>query len=133
MIESPASRLLQVLPRAGRRQRWRPMKSPRVIALLLTLALSVTVVGADKRPLTPQDLWAVKRLSSPAVSPDGKTVVFTIQEWSIEKNKSTSSLWLVDTAGGAPRRLTDRKSTRLNSSHQIISYAVFCLKKKKRA
>src|SRR5438552_8197734 len=30
--------------------------------------------------------------------------------------------------GGQPRR--DRKSTRLNSSHQIISYAVFCLKKK---
>src|SRR5258708_27960180 len=31
-----------------------------------------------------------------------------------------------------PARLRlDRKSTRLNSSHQIISYAVFCLKKKK--
>src|SRR5258708_27544852 len=30
--------------------------------------------------------------------------------------------------GGAQ---ADRKSTRLNSSHQIISYAVFCLKKKK--
>src|SRR5258708_16758208 len=30
------------------------------------------------------------------------------------------------------RRAQDRKSTRLNSSHQIISYAVFCLKKKKR-
>src|SRR5438552_12473575 len=32
------------------------------------------------------------------------------------------------------RRLAqgDRKSTRLNSSHQIISYAVFCLKKKKK-
>src|SRR5438552_9975374 len=28
--------------------------------------------------------------------------------------------------------LLDRKSTRLNSSHQIISYAVFCLKKKKK-
>src|SRR5258708_28447705 len=27
--------------------------------------------------------------------------------------------------------IQDRKSTRLNSSHQIISYAVFCLKKKK--
>src|SRR5947208_8877692 len=27
----------------------------------------------------------------------------------------------------------DRKSTRLNSSHQIISYAVFCLKKKKKS
>src|SRR2546422_8210958 len=30
------------------------------------------------------------------------------------------------------RRMTDRKSTRLNSSHGYISYAVFCLKKKKR-
>src|SRR5258708_11414619 len=29
-------------------------------------------------------------------------------------------------------RAIDRKSTRLNSSHQIISYAVFCLKKKKK-
>src|SRR5256885_8179780 len=28
-------------------------------------------------------------------------------------------------------RFTDRKSTRLNSSHLVISYAVFCLKKKK--
>src|SRR5258708_38536928 len=33
----------------------------------------------------------------------------------------------------APSNLgEDRKSTRLNSSHQIISYAVFCLKKKKK-
>ena len=83
------------------------MQSPRVIVLLLTLALAATVTAADKRPLTPQDLWAVKRLGSPALSPDGKTVVFTVQEWSIEKNKSTSNLWLVDTAGGAPRRLTN--------------------------
>src|SRR5258708_27162295 len=30
----------------------------------------------------------------------------------------------------APPGRLDRKSTRLNSSHQIISYAVFCLKKK---
>src|SRR5256886_11980295 len=30
-----------------------------------------------------------------------------------------------------PRRRGDRKSTRLNSSHSQISYAVFCLKKKK--
>src|SRR5256885_5647469 len=30
-----------------------------------------------------------------------------------------------------PRGLGDRKSTRLNSSHLVISYAVFCLKKKK--
>src|SRR5256885_9781735 len=31
-----------------------------------------------------------------------------------------------------PRNFRDRKSTRLNSSHLVISYAVFCLKKKKK-
>src|SRR2546426_3029436 len=47
---------------------------------------------------------------------------------------------VVDAAGNLARALqtakrmyltTDRKSTRLNSSHLVISYAVFCLKKKK--
>src|SRR2546421_7740542 len=36
---------------------------------------------------------------------------------------------LTDMFGGTP---SDRKSTRLNSSHDQISYAVFCLKKKKK-
>src|SRR5438552_9453150 len=39
--------------------------------------------------------------------------------------------WLVTVRALSERRdRQDRKSTRLNSSHQIISYAVFCLKKK---
>src|SRR2546426_8592548 len=37
---------------------------------------------------------------------------------------------LLERRGGRPTR--DRKSTRLNSSHLVISYAVFCLKKKKK-
>src|SRR2546426_4027497 len=39
-----------------------------------------------------------------------------------------------DATGGRPTdtQLVDRKSTRLNSSHLVISYAVFCLKKKKK-
>src|SRR2546427_7961775 len=35
-------------------------------------------------------------------------------------------------SASAPPRARDRKSTRLNSSHSQISYAVFCLKKKKK-
>src|SRR5207342_3825025 len=34
---------------------------------------------------------------------------------------------------GSPLKARDRKSTRLNSSHVKISYAVFCLKKKKKS
>src|SRR5256885_13268237 len=44
----------------------------------------------------------------------------------LERPRPTAShQWLVPGQGG------DRKSTRLNSSHLVISYAVFCLKKKK--
>ncbi|MBI5424471.1 MAG: S9 family peptidase [Opitutae bacterium] len=82
------------------------MKTPRVVALFVTVVLAVAAIAADKRPITPQDLWAIKRLGSPALSPDGKTVVFSQQEWSIEKNKPTSNLWAVDVASGAVRRLT---------------------------
>src|SRR5256885_10666055 len=39
--------------------------------------------------------------------------------------------WASRTADGSLADLVDRKSTRLNSSHLVISYAVFCLKKKK--
>src|SRR3712207_8067712 len=47
------------------------------------------------------------------------------------KRSTTCSLWrLSERRQSAPVR-TDRKSTRLNSSHANISYAVFCLEKKK--
>src|SRR5438477_6900719 len=57
------------------------------------------------------------------------------------RNKIVQSLRQRSTVGQAPllhghggycRASPDRKSTRLNSSHMSISYAVFCLKKKKK-
>src|SRR5256885_11417251 len=40
--------------------------------------------------------------------------------------------WFPQFEGEMPGVFRDRKSTRLNSSHLVISYAVFCLKKKKK-
>ena len=81
------------------------------ILLWLTLLaagwLAAAPAGAEnKRPITPYDLWAMKRLGSPVLSRDGARVVFTVTEWSIDKNKSTTHLWVVELAGGAPKRLT---------------------------
>src|SRR3712207_7770548 len=45
----------------------------------------------------------------------------------IQKNLGTTTLYVTHDQTEA---MTDRKSTRLNSSHANISYAVFCLKKK---
>src|SRR5258708_15121729 len=46
--------------------------------------------------------------------------------------KNQAATFLFDNQPGLIVEKEDRKSTRLNSSHQIISYAVFCLKKKKK-
>lgn len=75
--------------------------------LALGLLLSSTAIAQGKRPITAHDLWAVKRVGAPALSPDGRRAVVSVQEWSVEKNKPTARLWLVDVAGGRVRRLTN--------------------------
>src|SRR5436190_14988967 len=46
------------------------------------------------------------------------------------RDRRTGAARLHARAGLDPAGAVDRKSTRLNSSHTVISYAVFCLKKK---
>src|SRR5690625_6673413 len=50
--------------------------------------------------------------------------------WTVPASTAMSMSWLATTPGNL-LVIPDRKSTRLNSSHVAISYAVFCLKKKK--
>src|SRR5438034_3162325 len=65
----------------------------------------------------------------------------TLVEFTLEEAEGGTALTIVESGfdriplarrAEAFRMNTDRKSTRLNSSHTVISYAVFCLKKKKK-
>src|SRR5438034_501698 len=61
------------------------------------------------------------------------TTLFRSYEWCAEPQRLVgphAPACVPALHGGADRRRRDRKSTRLNSSHTVISYAVFCLKKK---
>src|SRR5256885_16946119 len=49
-----------------------------------------------------------------------------------QRHAATRDRWRARHRNRRGRRVGDRKSTRLNSSHLVISYAVFCLKKKKK-
>jgi dipeptidyl aminopeptidase/acylaminoacyl peptidase len=81
-------------------------------AILLALAVSASpLIAADKKPLTVDDMWAVQRVGTPALSPDGKTVAYTVSVYDMEENRSNGDLWVVPLAGGPPRRLTTNKAS----------------------
>jgi dipeptidyl aminopeptidase/acylaminoacyl peptidase len=77
------------------------------LALSLALAFSLSASAApEKRPFTIDDLVATPRVASPAMSPDGKLVAFTVARPSADSSKLESALWTVPVQGGTPRRLT---------------------------
>jgi dipeptidyl aminopeptidase/acylaminoacyl peptidase len=71
------------------------------------LCLFVWTAIAQKRPIAHEDVWLMKRVGEPVVSPDGRQVVFSLVEPDYDAAKQTSDLWIVPADGSAaPRRLT---------------------------
>src|SRR5438128_2134937 len=84
--------------------------------LLTALVVFGWFVAADrlpgqeaKRPITVEDLWKVKRLGKPSISPDGKWVAVEVTSYDMEKNDSTSQVWLLSTDGKTQKQLTTFK------------------------
>ena len=79
-------------------------------ALLLALVAATPLAAQQRHTITHEDVFLMKRISSPAISPDGRWIVFSVTEPSYTEGDQVSDLWLVPTAGGAePRRLTNTK------------------------
>ena len=67
--------------------------------------------AGDRTPLTHETMWQMKRVGAPAISPDGKWVVFSVTEPSYDEKEQTSDLWLVPADGSAaPRKITALKA-----------------------
>jgi dipeptidyl aminopeptidase/acylaminoacyl peptidase len=62
--------------------------------------------AAGKRAYTPSDNYRITNLSTPAISPDGKLVAFTVTTIREAKNTRHSEVWVVPTGGGDPVRYT---------------------------
>ena len=70
------------------------------------------VIAQKKKTITHEDLWLMKRVGTPQLSPDGKLVVFSVTEPAYDEKEIVNDLWLVSADGNAsPRRLTSGKST----------------------
>ena len=57
--------------------------------------------------MTPEVLWSFGRIGDPAVSPDGKTVLYSVTNYNIEENKSYRDLYSVPVSGGSRVKLTE--------------------------
>lgn len=60
--------------------------------------------------MTPEVLWSFGRVAEPSVSPDGKSVVYTVTFYNIPENKSYRDLYLLDIGKKESVRLTDTPS-----------------------
>lgn len=64
------------------------------------------VTAARDRPMAFEDLWNIVRVGPPAISPDAKWVAVEATKFSMEKNESTSDIWLLATDDSVQKQLT---------------------------
>jgi len=81
------------------------------LILILLLTCPALVSGAEKRALVLDDLYRLKSLGDLALSPDGKTVAFTVTTSDFRKAKQSQAIWLMDASGGNLRQATAGESS----------------------
>lgn len=73
------------------------------LAALLTLPLAAE---GTRRPLKVDDIFALKSVGDPQISPDGNWVAYTVRWLDAKEDSSDTDIYMVPFAGGAPLRLT---------------------------
>jgi dipeptidyl aminopeptidase/acylaminoacyl peptidase len=75
------------------------------LILLSLIALSFAALAQAKHPFTFEDMMKLKRVGEPQISPDGKWVIFSVVDVTLEANTKTPHVWIVPTAGGQEREI----------------------------
>jgi dipeptidyl aminopeptidase/acylaminoacyl peptidase len=71
-----------------------------LLAGVLLFPFGCRAFAQAKHPFTFEDMMKLKRVGEPEVSPDGKWVIFSVVDVSLEANTKTPHIWIVSTAGG---------------------------------
>ncbi len=84
----------------------RPGRLAPVVLLALPAVLVAQAGAPTPRAFRPTDVYRLTTVSSPAVSPDGRRVAFTVTTVKEAENRRHNEVWVVPTAGGEPVRFT---------------------------
>lgn len=84
---------------------------------IVILFSSVIVFAQNKKAITHEDMWLMKRVGAPEISPDGKWIVFSVLDPAYDEKDQTNDLWIVASDGNSkPRKLTGTRSGESNYS-----------------
>lgn len=87
------------------------MTTRRMLVLLLFLPVAFVHAQVQKRAMTLEDIFALKSVSDPQLSPDGRWVAYVVTEVDLKAGETNSDIWLVPAAGGEAIRLTTSKKS----------------------
>ncbi len=76
--------------------------------------MAVPVTAQTPRPLKVDDIFALKNVGDPRISPDGRWIAFTVSQLDQKKDASDTNIWMAPAAGGEAIQLTstDKPETR---------------------
>ncbi|MBK9097138.1 MAG: S9 family peptidase [bacterium] len=67
--------------------------------ILLILIITASIIPQSKHAITIDDFWSMKRIGAYDISPDEKTIVFSLTSYLMESNKGNSDLYLINSDG----------------------------------
>ena len=77
-----------------------------VISALVGFAISAPAAAQQRRPLKVDDIFALKGVNDPRVSPDGAWIAYTVSQMDAKKDATDTDIYMVAAGGGDPVRLT---------------------------
>src|SRR3990170_5693454 len=76
------------------------------LVIVFALAIAASPTSQEKRLLTVDDLFALKGVGDPRISPDGGWVAYTVSQMDAKKDSADTDIWMAPLAGGEAIRLT---------------------------
>jgi dipeptidyl aminopeptidase/acylaminoacyl peptidase len=81
----------------------------RMLFAALAALVSIPLAAQTRRPLQPDDIFELKTVGDPRISPDGAWVAYTVTTLDRKEDASDTDIYMVSTAGGQPIKLTSSK------------------------
>ena len=82
----------------------------RKVVIFLLLIFSAASAWGEKKPFTIEDLYHIKSVNDPQISPDGRWVAFTVTSYQLHEGKSNSEIYLMRIDGSGLRQMTNNEA-----------------------